>query len=292
MTSIVMTPSASPSGAPARFPLVAKARGLSARLPKRRTLLAVVLGLLTLLIFDRGVAPAMARYQQRHRVDDFLHARPTIRTGDSFAVLQIAAINLDKVVAEGDSRGILRGGPGHVGSSPAPGEPGNVIMVGRSSRFGGDFGEIGTLKAGAPIVVQLRGAAEPVRYVVEDVATIKAGSPLPASAAVESLTLVTSSGGMLSSSRTVVVAARDGAAKVDPTNTAPAHLPSSAPTSGDGVGLVVWGGAAVAMVVLARRVRVVSARITPSVLVAIIPIAATVAFKFALALDALIPATY
>ena len=262
---------------------------MARRVFSRRNVAVVFAVVLLVVVFDRGVAPAMAGYQQHHRAGDFLHRRPTITTGDSFALLQSAAIQLDTVVVEGDSRTLLRGGPAHVASTPAPGEPGNVVIVGRSKRFGADFSSIGSLKIGDSLVVQVRGATAPIRYVVEVVATIAERDPLPASAASESVTLITSTGGLRTPDRVVVVAGRDGGSPRDP-SAAPTVYAAAPPTAGEGISLVVWGLAGVVLVILARRVRPMLGRFSPALLVAVVPIAGTVVFKFALACDALLPA--
>jgi LPXTG-site transpeptidase (sortase) family protein len=300
LTAVVAPPEAAVTAtAPAATALlaahaspVARAREIGARVVTKRNV-ALLIGVLILAaLFERGVAPAMARYQQQHRVSDFLHRRPTITTGDSFAVLQIESLALDKIVAEGDTRTILRGGPGHVSSTPAPGEAGNAVFVGRSSRFGADFSGIGGLKKGAAIVVQMRGGVAPIRYLVEEVATIGPKDPLPASSAAESVTLVTSAGGVRSDRRTVVVAGRDGAAARDANAPATAALPPTPTSSSESIALVVWGAAVVALIAVARRVRAAARRVSPALFVALLPIVGTVLFKLALAMDALLPPSY
>jgi LPXTG-site transpeptidase (sortase) family protein len=138
---------------------------------------------------------------------------PTIQQperGGPAMVLQIEEAGINLVVAEGSDGDILRGGPGLVEGSPLPGEGGNVVVMGRSTRFGGPFDFVKELVDKTEIVVRLR-AGQVARYEVVDTRTVK-GDDLSALEQTdeERLTLVTSAGGPFDSRRSVAVAELTG----------------------------------------------------------------------------------
>jgi sortase A len=76
-----------------------------------------------------------------------------ITKGAPVAILQSNAIGLDQVVVEGSRSTQLRLGPGHVVGSSLPGQPGNAVIAGRHTLYGGPFGDIGSLHDGERIRV-------------------------------------------------------------------------------------------------------------------------------------------
>jgi hypothetical protein len=58
-----------------------------------------------------------------------------------------------QVIVEGTSASNTMVGPGHVPGTAAPGQPGNSVIVGRRSMYGGTFGEIEKIQVGDQIVV-------------------------------------------------------------------------------------------------------------------------------------------
>ena len=76
-----------------------------------------------------------------------------IPKGAPVAIVQSTAIGLDQVVVEGSRSTQLRLGPGHVVGSSLPGQPGNAVIAGRRTLYGGPFGDIGSLHEGQRIRV-------------------------------------------------------------------------------------------------------------------------------------------
>jgi sortase A len=73
--------------------------------------------------------------------------------GDAVAILDLESSGVRRVVVEGTDADETRRGPGHVVGTAAPGQPGNSVVVGRASLYGGAFGGIGDLEVGDSIVV-------------------------------------------------------------------------------------------------------------------------------------------
>ena len=73
--------------------------------------------------------------------------------GSAVSVLEIGSLGLQTVVVEGVSSEITRVGPGHVPGTAAPGQPGNSVIVGRRTMFGGTFGDLSSMTIGDEIIV-------------------------------------------------------------------------------------------------------------------------------------------
>lgn len=73
--------------------------------------------------------------------------------GSPVGILDLEAIGLRRVVVEGTTPEQTRRGPGHVVGTAGLGQPGNAVVVGRRSLFGGSFGRIGDLEEGDRILV-------------------------------------------------------------------------------------------------------------------------------------------
>jgi sortase A len=73
--------------------------------------------------------------------------------GAPVGVLEIARLHLQQVVVEGDGTVETAGGPGHVAGTAGPGQPGNSVLVGRRSMYGGPFGSLGGLGKGDRILL-------------------------------------------------------------------------------------------------------------------------------------------
>jgi sortase A len=115
-----------------------------------------------------------------------------IAPGTPIAYLDAGAIGLHAVVVEGTSSADLARGPGHLPSSPLPGQAGDAQIYGRSAMFGAPFGNVHDLRKGVIIAVT---TGQGVFYFrVLDVRG--PGDPLPSAAQLgqSSLTLVTSAG--------------------------------------------------------------------------------------------------
>jgi sortase A len=74
--------------------------------------------------------------------------------GESFAFMSIPAIGLeDVVVYEGTDTATLKNGPGHMVSTPMPGQPGNAVVSGHRTTYGRPFFDVDQLEAGDEIIV-------------------------------------------------------------------------------------------------------------------------------------------
>src|SRR4051812_40868066 len=71
-----------------------------------------------------------------------------IDPGAPIAILQINQLDLRQVVVEGTAGRDLRNGPGHARSSAFPGQPGNAVLMGRSTTYGGPFANVPDLVKG------------------------------------------------------------------------------------------------------------------------------------------------
>ena len=74
-----------------------------------------------------------------------------IATGAPVAILDISRIGVHEVVVEGARSGQLREGPGHLVGSSLPGQPGNAVIAGRRTMYGGPFRHLATLRPGDDI---------------------------------------------------------------------------------------------------------------------------------------------
>lgn len=177
-------------------------------------LVAVLLGL---FVADQLVGRLAFATRQDHlsgAYNDPTVARPD--RGAPELVMQVEELDVNLVVADGSSADILRGGPGLMTGSPLPGEPGNAVILGRSSRFDAPFGFVENLSEGAVIIIRQR-AGQVAKFEVEDVKVVDAdefedvvGEGVPIEGAPDdepaTLTLVTSAGGPLDTRRRVVTA--------------------------------------------------------------------------------------
>ena len=73
--------------------------------------------------------------------------------GSPVSVLEIGSLGLQTVVVEGVDSATTRVGPGHVPGTAAPGQPGNSVIVGRRTMFGGTFGDLSSMNVGDEIIV-------------------------------------------------------------------------------------------------------------------------------------------
>lgn len=129
-----------------------------------------------------------------------------VQPGAPVALIRIPKLNKAQVVVSGTASGDLMAGPGHLRSTPLPGQAGQSVVMGRGRTYGAPFRDLGLLSVGDPITVQ--NASGAVTYKVT--AIRRAGDPVTpftASGTKGRLTLVTAEGsGFLSAlrSRTVL----------------------------------------------------------------------------------------
>jgi sortase A len=103
-----------------------------------------------------------------------------IAAGRPVALVDIDGLGLHRVVVvEGTDASDMRAGPGHLSSTPLPGQAGVSVVFGRSATYGGPFGSLARLHAGDRI--QVTTGQGTFTYVVNRVRT--AGDPVPAAPA-------------------------------------------------------------------------------------------------------------
>ncbi|MET0954939.1 MAG: sortase [Cryobacterium sp.] len=98
-----------------------------------------------------------------------------VTAGTPVALLQIDAIGLSEVVAEGTTGETLRTGAGHRRDSVMPGQAGTAVVLGRQATYGGPFGALSQLQPGDDIVVTTGQGTSTYQVF----ALRRAGDPLP-----------------------------------------------------------------------------------------------------------------
>jgi len=85
---------------------------------------------------------------------EFVPEEP-VAQGDSFAFMSIPAIGIEGlVVYEGVDRATLKKGPGHMESTPLPGQPGNAVISGHRTTYGRPFFDFDLLAEGDRVEVE------------------------------------------------------------------------------------------------------------------------------------------
>ena len=74
--------------------------------------------------------------------------------GEALGRITIPAIDVHEIVVVGVGTEDLRKGPGHYGSTPLPGQPGNAAIAGHRTTYGAPFGRIDELAPGDRIIVE------------------------------------------------------------------------------------------------------------------------------------------
>jgi sortase A len=190
-------------------PRRARARGVST--VARRGALALGITVVAFLAFGlwfSGLAHARSQVglQRRFNVQLTNAEAPiggAIATGSPVAVVDIPHIGVHEIVVEGARSAQLREGPGHVVGSSLPGQPGNAVIAGRRTLYGGPFAHLAELRTGDTIHATTGQGGSTYRVV--DVAKVRAedGSVF-ADHGDDRLTLITSNSRVDASGRLVV----------------------------------------------------------------------------------------
>jgi len=124
----------------------------------------LTVGLLTIwaacyLVFVSGIQHARTQHQlyatfRAQAAQTFVPFGGLIAPGTPVAMVSAASAGLkDEIVVEGTSSQQLREGPGHLRTTPMPGQPGVSVLYGRSVSFGGPFGDLSSMHIGDSISV-------------------------------------------------------------------------------------------------------------------------------------------
>lgn len=128
-----------------------------------------------------------------------------IALGAPVALLQFPAAGLDdSVVVEGTGPSELTKGPGHLRTTPMPGQEGVSVLYGRSLTYGGPFGNLHDMAAGTTFTVTT--AQGTFSYTVDRVETGQF-SVAPLASGQSRLLLETSTGGLFGKSEAVYLQA-------------------------------------------------------------------------------------
>ncbi|MBO9522026.1 MAG: sortase [Nocardioidaceae bacterium] len=125
-----------------------------------------------------------------------------VEPGTPMALLKIPDLGIREVIVEGAASRQTKMGIGHRPDTPLPGQPGASVLMGRSSAYGGVFGQIDKLRPGQTFTV-LTGQGQSTYKVL---GVRGQGSKLPAlTGDAGSLVLMTASGPPFLPHKTVLV---------------------------------------------------------------------------------------
>lgn len=143
------------------------------------------------------------------------------RSGDPVASITIPRLDLTRVVVEGTGGEEMKRGPGHLRSSPLPGQRGNAVIAGHRTTYGEPFRSIDRLQKGDRIIAST--AQGRFTYVVLGRRVIAPGQPDEIGPTSDDrLTLVTAHPAHRASRRLAVSARLAGVPVATPAVTRPA----------------------------------------------------------------------
>ncbi len=208
--------------------------------------------------------------------------------GAAVAILQIPAIGIrNMIVVEGTSPENLELGPGHVRSTPLPGEYGVAEIFGRRATFGAPFGRLGELRRGDKLTVITGQGTAAYTVVARGDSSYLVKDPAP-----NRLLLLTACSAAVPTTYCYLDAELTSAPQQDPGGRPPISA-AEAPLSGDSSVLVltlVWG---LALVIISVAGTVAAARWSPWLAyLAAAPLALAVLWNLYQSLAALLPNVY
>jgi LPXTG-site transpeptidase (sortase) family protein len=265
------------------------------RTRRRWIIVLLLLALVAAFFVERRVGEIAHDSRQRHLAYEFGQPVPQVPAGGAMMNLQIPAIGLNEIVAEGASASALRSGPGHVQGTADIGGRGNAVILGRRERYGGPFSKLDTLHKGDQIAVQNRQSQVRL-YKVVSVALVPNSSARPVEPTRrERLTLVTSDAGFFPHRRVVVVAEPTSSSRILGKHSNGGPVSSGAldqrPAT-TALGLLLWLGLAGLVVVLLFAARDLRRRSSTMVaLVALAPVALLLSLIFLYSLDIVLAST-
>ena len=129
-------------------------------------------------LFLSDLPHARSQIGLQHRFRDELASSSAavggaIPTAAPVADVQADTIGLHEVAVQGSRSSQLREGPGHVVGTPLPGQPGNAVLAGRRTLYGGPFGRLGALHRGD--LIRVTTGEGTATYRVVSIAHLAAG---------------------------------------------------------------------------------------------------------------------
>ncbi|GAA5184629.1 sortase [Rugosimonospora acidiphila] len=121
------------------------------------------------------------------------HPHQLLKLGAPVAVLQIPKLGLKEVVFEGTTGAVLEDGPGHLRSTPLPGQAGTSYLMGRAATYGAPFRHLSQLLPGDTFTVTTGLGVN--KYRVLDIRQPGLPQPLPPAPGASRLVLTTAYGG-------------------------------------------------------------------------------------------------
>jgi sortase A len=118
--------------------------------------IVIAFGLFAFVLSGLAQGRTQVGLQRKFRAELTSNAAPVggaIPSGVPVAMMEIRGIGLHEAVVEGSRSSQLRKGPGHVLGTPLPGQPGNAVIAGRRTMYGGPFRDLGSLHPGNRIHV-------------------------------------------------------------------------------------------------------------------------------------------
>jgi sortase A len=107
------------------------------------------------LLQSRSQAALLSEFRRSLALDD----TPQLVTppiGRPVGVVEIPRLGGEQVIVQGIGSDQTKMGPGHDPSSPAPGQAGNAVLVGRRTTYGAPFRRLDALRTGDSIIVTTR----------------------------------------------------------------------------------------------------------------------------------------
>lgn len=208
--------------------------------------------------------------------------------GAPVAILSIPAIGIkNMIVVEGTSPENLTSGPGHLRSTPLPGEAGVSEILGRRATFGGPFARLTQLRRGDKLTVTTGQGTADYTVVASGDSTRLVEDPAP-----NRLLLITSCSAYIPTTYCYLDADLTSAPQQDPGGR-PAITTAEAPLGDDGGALVltmIWG---LALLLISATGTVAAARWSPWLAyLAAAPLALAVLWNLYQSLAALLPNLY
>jgi sortase A len=243
---------------------------------------------ITSIFQSRSQSALLAEFKKDLALDDTKEVL-TPTAGRPVGLLEIPSIGLEQMIVQGITSDQTKKGPGHDPSTPAPGQAGNSVIIGRRATYGRPFRDLGQLAPGDTVIVLTRQGQ--FTYKVGLTRTADFGSRIVTAPTGENrLTLITASSG-LARSETVVVAKLDGDGLQAP---GPLQLPPEGfhPAKSSGVspwGAVILWGELFALAIFGAWRLYRRGWNTPITYLLTTPILLTLAFLFFGAVDSLLP---